>query len=282
MSNGVPARLSTGMRIAVIIGAVAVLAVGLVLWGRIPQDPGYHCFADDREFLGIPHFGDVVSNLAFLLVGIAGLMFVLGPKGRALLNAPGERLPYGSFFAALVLVTFGSTYYHWAPSNGPLFWDRLPITIGFMALLAAFIADRIDPKWGVRALPVLVILGIAVTYQWLLSEETGPLPCKAIGQGDLRLYILVQAAAVVSIVLMCWLFPARNTNIRYVWMMLLLYGIGKVLEIPAVDVWVYDLLDRVSGHTIWVSGHTLKHLVSAVATYMVLAMLMDKLKEGRA
>jgi len=273
MSNGVPTRLSTGMRIGIIAGAATAMTVVAFLLDPYPQDPGYHCLADDREILGIPHVGDVVSNLAFLLVGIAGLMFVLGPKGRTLLKAPGERLPYGAFFAALVLVTWGSTYYHWAPSNGPLFWDRLPITIGFMALLAAFIADRIDLGWGVRALPVLMILGAAVTYQWLLSEGTEPLSCDDAGRGDLRFYILLQAVAVVSIVLMCWLFPARNTNIRYVWLMLLWYGIGKVLEFPAVDVWVYGLRG-------WVSGHTLKHLVSAVATYMVLAMLMEKSREG--
>lgn len=276
MSNGVLGSLSTGMRIGIIAGVAAAMTLVVVFFvDPFPQNPGYHCLADDREFLGIPHFGDVVSNLAFLLVGIAGLMFVLGPKGQALLNAPGERLPYVAFFAALVLVTFGSTYYHWAPSNGPLFWDRLPITIGFMALLAAFVADRIDLKWGVRALPVLMILGVAVTYQWLLSEGTGPLACNDKGRGDLRFYALVQAAAVVSILLMCWLFPARNTDIRYVWMMLVFYGIGKALEFSSVDVWVYDLLG-------WVSGHTLKHLVSAVATYMVLAMLMEKSREDRA
>ena len=106
-----------------------------------------------------------------------------------------------------------------------------------------------------------------------MSEGTEPLSCDDAGRGDLRFYILLQAVAVVSIVLMCWLFPARNTNIRYVWLMLLWYGIGKVLEFPAVDVWVYGLRG-------WVSGHTLKHLVSAVATYMVLAMLMEKSREG--
>ncbi len=273
MSNGVPARLSTGMRIGIIAAVAVAMTVVPFFLEHLPQNPAYHCFADNREILGIPHFGDVASNLAFLLVGIAGLIFVFGSKGRILLKAPGERLPYVVFFATLVVVMFGSSYYHWAPSNGPLFWDRLPITIGFMALLAAFIADRIDLKWGVRALPVLMILGAAVTYQWLLSEGTGPLGYDEKGQGNLWFYIFLQAMAVVSIVLMCWLFPARNTNMWYVWMMLLFYGIGKVLEISAVDVVVYEELR-------WVSGHTLKHLVSAVAAYMVLAMLMEKSRQG--
>ncbi|NQV82932.1 MAG: alkaline phytoceramidase [Rhodospirillales bacterium] len=238
------------------------MTLAAVSLSPFPQDPDYHRFADKRMLFGVPNFGDVISNFAFLFVGLAGLAFISGSGGRTVLSKPGEWLPYGVFFAALVLVTGGSAYYHWAPDNGPLFWDRLPITIAFMALLAAFIADRIDVRFGTRfALPGLVVVGAAVTYHWLLSEQAG--------RGDLRFYVLLQAVAVVSIVLMCKLFPGRNTTFRHVGWMLLWYGLGKVFEFS--DRKIFLALD-------WVSGHTLKHLVSAVAIYMVLAMLKDRLE----
>jgi hypothetical protein len=50
---------------------------------RIPQDPAYNRFADNRTLLGIPHFLDVVSNACFLLVGALGLVFLLGSEKRS-------------------------------------------------------------------------------------------------------------------------------------------------------------------------------------------------------
>ena len=41
-----------------------------------------------------------------------------------------------------------------------LFWDRLPMTFGFMALTAAVIADRIHRAAGLKIfLPLLPVLG---------------------------------------------------------------------------------------------------------------------------
>ena len=41
----------------------------------IAQDQAYHDFADRGQFLGIPNFFAVISNIPFLLVGIAGLRY---------------------------------------------------------------------------------------------------------------------------------------------------------------------------------------------------------------
>lgn len=40
-------------------------------------------------------------------------------------------------FAGVLLTSAGSTWYHLAPTNDSLVWDRLPMTLGFMGLFAA-------------------------------------------------------------------------------------------------------------------------------------------------
>jgi len=55
----------------------AAMTVGVFfVLAPIPQNPAYHNFADQRAWLGVPHFLDVFSNLGFLLVGVGGLAFM--------------------------------------------------------------------------------------------------------------------------------------------------------------------------------------------------------------
>ena len=51
------------IRIWIIVAVVLACAVGTLLVDAIPQDPAYHLFADLRGCLGIPNFGNVVSNV---------------------------------------------------------------------------------------------------------------------------------------------------------------------------------------------------------------------------
>jgi hypothetical protein len=151
----------------------------------IAQDPTYHDFADQRSLLGIANFGDVVSNVGFVVVGLLGLTYVVGRRGMTVPPAASDCWPYAVFFVGVALVAVGSGYYHLAPSNGTLLWDRLPMTVAFMALFAAFIVDRIHSRLGVTVmLPLLIALGIASIAYWHVTE--------AAGHGDLRFYDLVQ------------------------------------------------------------------------------------------
>jgi hypothetical protein len=71
----------------------------------------------------------------------------------------------------------------------------------------------------------------------------------------------------VALPFVCWLFPKhRYTAGRYLAWVIGWYGLSKVLE--HFDREVFDLL----GYTM--SGHTLKHLAAAVATFVVLRMLL--------
>jgi hypothetical protein len=237
------------------VGLAVVAAVGLLFVDRIPQLPGYHGFADQRTIWGIPHFGDVVSNAGFLLVGILGLKAVSGTP----FDHPLDRLPYVVFFAGAIAVSLGSAYYHLAPGNFRLMWDRIPMTVAFAALAAAFTADRIDRRAGVVwLLPILALLGIGSVLYWYATQLQG--------NGDLRPYGFIQFGPMILLPLMCWLFPRRRyTHGRTLVWILALYGAAKTLE--TFDGPVADLISGL------VSGHSLKHLAAAGAVYMVVPML---------
>ena len=243
----------------------AVIAISFI--PPIPQDPDYHRFADGRRFLGIPNFGDVVSNGGFLVVGLWGLSRVLGPGKTGLFDDPLDALPYGVFFAGVTLIGVGSVAYHVAPDNETLFWDRLPMTIAFMALFAAVIADRIHRRAGiVWLLPLLVTAGALSLLYWRQTELAGV--------GDLRFYGMVQFFPLLAIAVIFRLFPEHRYTPAgpLVWAMLW-YGAAKVCE--TFDREIFALL---GGN---LSGHSLKHLLAGIAVYWVLNMVVRSNTDDR-
>jgi multidrug transporter EmrE-like cation transporter len=155
--------------------AVAVLAKACAM-ERIPQNPAYHLFADHRTVLGVANGLNVLSNAAFAVVGLAGLR--LFRHGAVQLRDGRERWPWMAFFFGVALTSLGSAWYHLAPSNDSLVWDRLPMAVGFMGLLAALIAERVDPRAGLWLLGPVVALGVGSVLYWHLTERAGV--------GDLR------------------------------------------------------------------------------------------------
>lgn len=242
-----------------IIAAITMIVIGGTFFvPAIPQDSAYHLFADLRSCLGIPNFGNVASNVAFTLFGLMGLAIIYGKGAGKPRIAFADTLPFGVFFAGVALIGAGSAYYHWTPNNETLFWDRLPMTIAFMALTAGIVADRVHRTAGLMILlPVLLIAGIASLVYWAVTE--------AAGSGDLRWYGLVQFLPIVLIPIICWLFPeSRFTKGRYIGAMIFFYALAKVFE--HFDFQIYHLIGDL------VSGHTLKHLTAAMATACVIPM----------
>ena len=241
--------------IGLIGGLAALAAAALVLVPAIPQDPAYHRLADSRAWLGIPNALNVLSNTGFLLVGALGLVYV-ADGGRPAFREPGERWPYVVFFGGLLLTGFGSAYYHWEPGNARLAWDRLPLAITLMGLLAATIAERIGVKSGLWLLGPLVALAAGSVIYWHWTEQRGA--------GDLRLYALVQFYPIVAIPLMLWWLAPRYTCGGNLLAAAATYAAAKGPEL--LDGWILSA-------TRVVSGHTLKHLLAALAGYWVLRML---------
>jgi hypothetical protein len=249
---------SQGSR-ALLLSLLTVASAGvLFLLPPIAQDPEYHFFADRRAFLGIPNCLDVASNLPFAAVGLAGLLFLLrrGSPTTDSFVCDRERWFYILLFVGVALTSAGSTYYHLEPSNERLVWDRLPMTIGFMSIFAAVIAERISLRWGMILLAPLIAIGAASVLYWRMTE--------AAGAGDLRLYGLVQFYPLLAIPLIIWLFPPRYTRTSTLAGALAFYVLAKLLEV--LDKAIFS----VGGI---VSGHSLKHVAAAAGVWWVLRWL---------
>ena len=240
----------------VLVGFTMAVAAAAVLAPGLPQPQAYHDFADRRALLGIPNFGDVASNLLFAVSGAWGSLFLLGRRGRERLIDPRERWAYVFVSLGLFLTAFGSAYYHLAPDNARLVWDRLPMTLAFMGLVSAMISERMSVSAGFYLLPVLLFIGAGSVILWWSSE--------ARGAGDLRFYAAVQAYAVLLLPVLL-LRPPRYTRGSDFGMVFGFYVLAKIFE--TADRQIFSL-DR---HT--VSGHTLKHLAAGTAGFCVLRML---------
>ena len=231
-------------------------AIALAAHGPIPQDPRYDRFADTRAILGIPNAADVLSNLAFLLAGGAGLIFLATDRSASGFRESGDRLPHFFFFAGVFLTALGSAWYHLAPDHDRLVWDRLPMTVAFLSLFAAVLGERMRPDLARRLLAPLLAAGIASVFYWHVTEQAG--------RGDLRPYALVQYYPVVALGLLLLLYPARFTHARVIWGVGVLYLLAKAFELAD------EPILRATG---FVSGHTLKHLAAGGAAALVLFML---------
>ena len=154
------------------------LIAGAALWLFTPavaQPEGYFPFADQRRWLGIPNAADVLSNLAFVAVGLLGLNRLqkgLGP------TEPVARFSLYTFFIGLFLTGFGSAYFHWNPTNETLVADRLPMTVAFAGVFGAMLAERISTRSGLAVLLLMLVVGPASVFYW---KATGDLSLYACG-----------------------------------------------------------------------------------------------------
>ena len=251
--------MKTVMKACALIG----IAAGAFAWGvfspAMVQSQDYHLFADTRPVLAIENAADTLSNLAFLLVGVLGLALLWRERatgGIRRFSAPQEMRPYWVFFAGVALTSAGSAYYHLAPDDARLVWDRLPMTVAFMSLLAAMVAERISVRAGNVLLVPLVVLGIASVAYWRWSALAGV--------ENLRPYMAVQFGSIAVILVIALLYRSRYTHGGVIFAVAAAYGVAKVVE--SLDLEIYAL-----GH--WMSGHTLKHLAAAAGITLLLKSL---------
>jgi len=236
--------------------ALAVLLVPLdALLSMRPfvEPAGYMDFAARRVLLGIPNFFDVLSSFLFLAVGIAGLRVSLR------LRPPGSLAAWVVFSAGIALVGLGSAYFHWNPTRDTIVWDRVPMVLGFMGFLAAILSDYVSARL-VRLLLPMVLIGIASVVYGHQFE-------------DLRFYSWIQALPLLGIVAI-FLYPARYTCRGYLLAAIGCYGLAKLAEI--YDLPIYSFTSGI------VSGHTLKHVLSAFGVYLLLPMLKRRTPIGVA
>jgi hypothetical protein len=229
----------------------------------IPQWLDYHRFADRRSVLGIANFFDVASNSGFLLAGLAGLCIVWG--GRARFEFARERWPWTAFFLGILLTAFGSSYYHLAPDNERLFWDRLPMTFAFMGLVSSQIVDRLSVRAGIASLAPLLIAGAASVIYWRWTER--------VGAGNVAPYGIVQGYAVVVLLMLALGERSRYTRGSDLGWIFFWYVLSKLFEF-------FDAGAFALGHV--VSGHTLKHVAASGSAFVACSMLLRRSLRARA
>ncbi len=251
-------RSGRNVRIAALGLLTLGVALAVYLLPPLVQDPAYHQFADRRTIVGLSNGLNVWSNLAFVAVGVRGMVCLARQACKSANSFPIDVgfWPYGVFFASIALIGPGSAYYHLAPDNARLVWDRLPMAISFAALVAIMIAERVSPKLGLWSLLPLVGLGVGSVIYWRLSAFWG--------QENLWPYVAVQFYGLTLVLLFGCCFPPRYSHGYYFLIALGLYGVAKLAE----------HFDGAILHASQaVSGHTLKHLLAALAVYAVLRML---------
>ena len=253
-TNGVDGSARVRRQVWLTLAAVLTLYGLLRLsFGRLPQDPSFHLLADTRTYLGIvPRAGDVLTNLAILAAGLFGLAL-----RRRMTVAPEARTAVNVLVAASVLTAFGSAYYHWAPTNATLIWDRLPIAIVLMSLLALVMADRVHPLFARHAVWPFVTLGVASVILWGVSE--------AMGQGDLLLYLVLRIGTGAAIAFLLILRKPRHTGT--IWLVAALASEIVMASFERFDHEVFRLTGGL------VSGHSIKHVVTGAGLAFVFRWL---------
>lgn len=237
--------------------AVAIVVAVFAFTSPIPQDPAYHQFSDRRTILGIANFWNVISNLPFLLVGVAGLHIVVRYADDVCVK--GTSAAYLVLFTGIVLTAFGSAYYHLAPSNEALVWDRLPMTIGFAGLFSIVVAEYVSARTAQRLLVPLLIIGALSVVYWAWTESRDI--------GDLRPYGLVQFLPMLLIPVILLTHKPSIGEARYFWWMLFFYGVAKLFELFDADLMALGGL---------ISGHSLKHVAAAVTPAIFVCALLKR------
>ena len=236
-----------------------VLAIVVVAFMQpIPQDLAYHDFTDQRTLYGVANFWNVASNVPFVIAGLLGLLLLAG-KRPVPGGLPELRTAYRVFFAGVLLTGFGSAYYHLAPSNASLVWDRLPMTLAFMAFFAMVVGEYLSPVAGRALLWPLLLVGVLSIVYWHVTERSG--------RGDLRPYALVQFLPMVLIPLIMLMFRARLNGSIFLWAMIAAYVVSKLTEY--YDVQIYAALGMLSGHSI-------KHIVAAIGPLFICIALLRR------
>jgi hypothetical protein len=244
-------------RTAYIIAFTVVCLAAALFWPAMPQPLSYHEFIDQRTFFGVQNFLDVGSNIGFVIPGVLGLYVTCNP--RTVFLSPLERLPYAVFFIGMLLTAVGSSYYHLEPGSERLFWDRLPMTIAFMSLIAAQVTERVSVRAGITLLGPMLLIGAWSVVYWRMTER--------MGEGNVVPYGILQGYSVVILLLIALLLPSRYTRERDIYWVFAWYVIAKLLE--TIDAYIFALGNLIS-------GHTLKHLAAGAAGLVVCRMLLRR------
>lgn len=218
--------------------------------------PHGHPFVDARMFWGIPNFMDVLSNVPLLLAGLLGVGVLQVRRGTQIL--PAVQLAMTVFFVGLMLTGLGSAWYHWAPDAQGLVLDRLGMAVTFAGALALAVSERVSVAAASVTLRMSLMVALLSAVMPLSHDNVWP-------------WAVVQFGGMA---LMGWLSmqkPVAGAMGVRIGVLLALYAVAKLFELG--DQAIFHATGEL------VSGHTLKHLVAALA---VLPVVMAVRQNARA
>ena len=232
----------------ILFGLVVISFLVMKQIPAIEQNLQYHDFHDARTLLSIPNFWNVISNLPFAIIGLIGVF--------KLKTIAGKNIQYFIFFLGIFLVAIGSSLYHISPNNQTLVGDRLPMTVAFMSLFSIVISEFINKKTGYLMLIPLLCLGLFSVWYWAITD-------------DLRWYAMVQFYPIFAILFILIYYKSEYTKVFGYWILLIAYAIAKFLEHN--DSQVFNTLG-------FISGHSLKHIISAIGLSVLLYSFLKREK----
>jgi len=211
--------------------------------GLVDLHPHGHPFVDARMLWGIPNFMDVLSNAPLLLAGLLG-MWVL----RSAPLLPPARQATAVFFVGLMVTGLGSAWYHWAPDAQGLVLDRLGMAVTFAGALALAVSERVSAAAARVTLRISLVVALLSAVMPLSHDNVWPWAVVQFGGMALMLWLSLQKPV------------ASAVGVR-IGALLALYAVAKVFELGD------EAIFHATGEL--VSGHTLKHLVAALAVFPV-------------
>ena len=230
------------MRLLLAVLAIAAIAAAGPF---LAQAPDYHRFADQQVRWGVPHAGDVLSNLAFVIAGVFGAWRLRLADGLGRV----ERSLGALACAGLVLTAFGSGWYHLQPDDTRLVADRLAMSVVFAGVLG-LAACRVSARAGAALAMLVLAAAPAAVMFWSAT-------------GDLWPWAVLQGGGMVLLVVLAFSAGDRAAApVRWGWVVAA-YALAKLLEFGDHALW------HAAGQ--WLSGHSLKHVVAALAVWPVFA-----------
>jgi len=223
----------------------------------IPQHMQYHMFAHEITVFSIPNFYNVVSNLGFIFSGIWGVVLI---KKYSIQSPMVWVLCVG-----MILTGLGSGYYHLNPTNATLVWDRLPMTIVFTSFFSEMYAQYVNRQQAIAVWIFSLSLGLFSVMYWYYTET--------LGQGDLRLYAIVQFLPMLLIIIICIMQNDKNRGMhKPLLAVFICYVFAKLAEHQ--DQYVFDCTQTISGHPI-------KHIFASMATALIVWMMYKFFKNDK-
>ena len=237
--------------ISFLTGLIILILLAIFL-PSIGQNQNYHNFADQRVLFGVNNAFDTLSNLAFIMVGILGLVNFYNNQYIKISNSFSVIL--NLFFISIILTGLGSSFYHLSPNDFTLVFDRLAMSLVFASILAMLAYLKISPRFGLHTLAELLILAPLTVLIWKFN-------------GNLTPYVVLQFGGIILVILTLLLTKTRMQGPCFT-SLIILYGAAKLAEF--YDEKIFNLSQNL------ISGHTLKHLIAALAVIIFVSPLKVK------